>query len=239
MTPDNDPALLERACYANQLLLLARIHSLVEHHWRGLLNGITLNVALLELTLPGYDPAEAETRAQVTGALSALKQAVEGYSSKITSTLAATAPQLRSVEEPLDLGALLTEMAGLLALETRRSAGRIDLALPPERVLTEGRRGPIRQICLNLALDLLDHMPPQSTLKISLEPSAGWADILMASPVKLGAAEPCSPDLQSETAVLEALAAELDGELSHEQELEERRHRLRIPIHWDQELPSC
>lgn len=239
MKPDDDLAALEQACFANQLRLLARIHSLVEHHWRGLLNGITLNVALLELTLPAYETGDGETRAQVSGALAALKQAVEGYSAKITSTLAATAPQLLSEDEALDLGELLAEISNLLALETRRMGGRIALELPPERVLTEGRRGYIRQICLNLALDLLDHMPNQSTLRITVETSPGQADIIMASPAKLGSEERCSPDLPSESPVLQALAAQLGGELTHEQAPEERRHRLRIPIHWDQELPSC
>lgn len=240
MEPENDPAaLLEQAGFANQLRLLARVHSLVEHHWRGLLNSITLNVALLELTLPAYDPEDGETRAQVTGALSALKQVVDGYSAKITSTLAATAPQLTSESEPFDLGELLAEITELLALETRRTGGRIELELPPERILTEGRKGAIRQICLNLVLDLLDHMPNQSALRITVENTPGWADIVLASPAKLGLEAPCSPDLPSESPVLQALAAQMEGQLIHEQASEERRHRLRIPIIWDQELPSC
>lgn len=240
MESENDPAtLLEQACFANQLRLLARVHSLVEHHWRGLLNSITLNVALLELTLPSYDPEDDETRAQVTGALSALKQVVDGYSTKITHTLAATAPRLTSESEPFDLGELLAEITELLALETRRTGGSFELELPPERILTEGRKGHVRQICLNLLLDLLDHMPNQSALRISVETTPGWADIVMASPAKLELEAPCPPDLPSDSSVLRALATQLKGQLIHEQTQEERRHRLRIPIVWDQELPSC
>jgi signal transduction histidine kinase len=208
---DSSPSLLN-ARLANQLRLLTRVHPLMEHNLRGLLNGISLNVSLLELTLPAAQRGDATAQAQVKAALSGLRQEVDRSAAKLAGLVQATAPQMAAEPELFDLRGLLGEVTELLSLEVRRLGGRLSLELPAQPVLWEGRRDQVRQVLLNMAVDLLESIPKKETMTVTLKVQDARAEIAMVA-ARMAPEESCSPPSLCDWAVARELVAEVGGEL--------------------------
>lgn len=223
---------LTNALLANQLRLAVRLRPLVEHQLRGVLNSLSLNVSLLEATLPTAFHGSGEAREQAAAAVTALRQGLTRDATKITETLAATAPRLSRSSQLFDLAQLLRETTELLSLEARRTGCQIALELPAESVPIEGGQGAVQQVISNLVLGLLDRLPLQArpVLTLSLQVSSDWAEVVMTAPARPGRMAYPSSSALGEPALLRALSAEVGGELLHEPTPEGQRLRFRIPL---------
>src|SRR5262249_23925573 len=113
--PVDSPHDLENARLANQLRLLTRVHPLLEHNLRGLLNGISLNVSLPALPLPAAERGDATAQTQVKAALAGLRQEVDRSTARLAGLVQATAPQLTAVPELFDLRGLVGEVTETLS----------------------------------------------------------------------------------------------------------------------------
>ena len=202
----------EKARLANQLRLLTRVHPLMEHNLRGMLNGISLNVSLLELTLPAAERGDAAAQAQVKAALAGLRQEVDRSTAKLAGLVQATAPQMTAEPELFDLRGLLGEVTELLSLEVRRLGGRLSLELPAQPAFWEGRRDQVRQILLNMAIDLLESIPKKETMTVTLKVEDGRAEMAFAA-AQAAAEEACTRPSLCDWEVARELSSQLRGEL--------------------------
>lgn len=224
------PADREDVRLANQLRLLTRIHPLMEHNLRGLINGLSLNVSLLELALPAAERGDSVARSQVRAAVGALRQEIDRSTAKLAAMVKSTAPQLEGEPELLDLRTLLGEVAELLSLEVRRVGSRLSLELPAEAALWEGRRDRLRQVLLNLAVGLLEAMPRKETLSVALAVRGGRAEVAMAAPLATDGGYSADPPL-SDLNLARSLCGELGGEISaDETAASPRRWSLSLPL---------
>jgi len=215
---------LENARLANQLRLLTRVHPLMEHNLRGLLNGISLNVSLLEITLPAAERGDATAQAQVKAALTGLRQEVDRSTAKLAGLVLATAPQMTGEPELFDLRGLLGEVTELLSLEVRRLGGRLSLELPAQPALWEGRRDQARQVLLNMAIDLLESIPKKETMTVSLKVHDGRAEIAMAA--HAAAEESCARPSLCDWEVARELASEIRAELHRNDASPSQKERI-------------
>jgi hypothetical protein len=223
--PNHDNARL-----ANQLRLLTRVHPLMEHNLRGLLNGISLNVSLLELTLPAAERGDATAQVQAKAALTGLRQEVDRSTATLAGLVQATAPQITSEPEIFDLRGLLGEVTELLSLEVRRLGGRLSLELPAQPVLWEGRRDQVRQILFNMAIDLLESIPKKETMTVTLKIQDTRAEIAMLA-AQVAVEETGNRPSLSDWEVARALSSELEGELRFEDSSPSQKGRtLLLPL---------
>jgi two-component system cell cycle sensor histidine kinase/response regulator CckA len=152
-----------------QLLHAQKLESLgvlaggIAHDFNNLLTGV-LGHASLALAQLGQD--EAATRASVEQIRSIAVQAAE-----LCRQLLAYSGKGRFVIEPVDLGALVAEMTGMLEVAISRKA-RLELELGQGPLFVDGDRTQLQQVVMNLITNASEALESGSgTIRVRLRPT--------------------------------------------------------------------
>ncbi len=141
----------------------------IAHDFNNLLTVISGN---LELIARRTD--EERTRRQI-----ALAQQAADRAGKLTQQLLVFARSQRLSLQPVDLNALIRDMADLLA-RTIGSEVAVDIAVAPEPLWATTDANQFELAVLNLAINARDAMPDGGTLRIAVERGDGVARVSVA-----------------------------------------------------------
>ncbi|MBZ0111689.1 MAG: hypothetical protein K8J08_04440 [Thermoanaerobaculia bacterium] len=150
---------------AAQLRNLTRVYMGVAHDLRAPLNGIVLNLELLEHFLDraeaeGVDVQDPRRRFDLLGS------EMERLQRTLQLILSQTAP-LRDDVATFDLAEVLHDIADLLQPQARQQ--RIDFSVKgPVETWVEGQRDQVQQAILNIAINGLEAMPEGGSLSLNL-----------------------------------------------------------------------
>ncbi|HEY1188269.1 MAG TPA: ATP-binding protein [Gemmata sp.] len=156
--------------HAQKMEAIGRLAGGVAHDFNNLLTIVTGSVHLIRALPPG-DP-------KIGGYVDEIQAAVD-RATGLTRQLLAFSRKQPSRPEVLDLNAVVSELAGLLArLIGNRVAVRTELAPAPVQVRAD--RGHLEQVLMNLAVNARDAMPEGGTLRITTSASDQLARLTVA-----------------------------------------------------------
>lgn len=161
---DLDPvrAVQSLVAYSQKLAALGRLTSGVAHEVKNPLNAMRIHLELLKTRLTGARPEVLENLEVIAQEIQRLDRVVQGF-------LKFVRPQeLRLV--PVDLNALLTEVARLSAPEAEQAGCRIALDLTPSLPSVMGDAGLLQQACANLVTNAVQAMPRGGTVTLATRP---------------------------------------------------------------------
>jgi signal transduction histidine kinase len=150
---DLDPvrAVQSLVTYSQKLAALGRLTSGVAHEVKNPLNAMRIHLELLKARLGGTNPAARANVDVIDHEIQRLDRVVQGF-------LKFVRPEELSLA-PVDVGALLTEVAGLMTPEAARTGARIALDVAPELPPVSGDVGLLQQACTNLVTNAIQAMP--------------------------------------------------------------------------------
>jgi len=144
---------------------LGRLTSGVAHEVKNPLNAMTIHLELLRGHLPP-DSAEARESFEVIGAeIRRLDRVVQGF-------LRFVRPQEIRLR-PVDVAALLADVAGLVEAEAAQAGARLEVAVAPETAPIMGDADLLRQALLNLAQNAIHAMPEGGAVTLRAGPETG------------------------------------------------------------------
>jgi signal transduction histidine kinase/HAMP domain-containing protein len=158
---DLDPvrAVQSLVTYSQKLAALGRLTSGVAHEVKNPLNAMRIHLELLKTRLAGDRPEVVENLDVIAQEIQRLDRVVQGF-------LKFVRPQeLRLV--PVDLNALLTEVALLSAPEAAQNGNQIALDLAPHLPPTMGDAALLEQACTNLVTNAIQAMPQGGTVTLA------------------------------------------------------------------------
>ena len=152
---------------AAQLRSLNRLYRGVAHDLRAPLNAMVLNLELLRRSLdPAAPPREGIGERQQRW-VSIIEPELQRLRRALDILLAQTAPPSEAPER-FDLRGVLEEIAELLYPQARHQKVELVSELPEQSVGVVAHRDQIKQAVLNLAINGLEAMPEEGTLRLSL-----------------------------------------------------------------------
>jgi signal transduction histidine kinase len=169
--PDSDPV------RAQQLRDLLRFRSGLGHELRSGLNSIALNAALLAYQVGQLRPEDAEAGLRET--VGDLHQGVVDLTRRIETVIQIALPA-EGGEGPVDLTALLRDLAVPVTFEARLLAVRCETDLPSDPCWIDGRRSLLQAAILGLAARALHLAVPEGALRLVLRVDPESAAIELA-----------------------------------------------------------
>lgn len=150
--------------HQRQLALLGTVASGLAHEIRNPLNGIGLNLHLLEESLAG---ADERLKAMSGRFLGRIRPAVSHLERVVNEFLEFARPS-RMQPGPVDLGALVREVVEFLEPEAKERGVAISAPAPERAVVVAGDRERLRQVLLNLARNAFQAMERGGNLRLEL-----------------------------------------------------------------------
>jgi len=150
---DLDPvrAVQSLVTYSQKLAALGRLTSGVAHEVKNPLNAMRIHLELLKARLGGTNPAARENLDVIAHEIQRLDRVVQGF-------LKFVRPEELNLA-PVDMGALLSEVARLMTPEAERAGTRIAVDVAPELPPVAGDAGLLQQACTNLVTNAIQSMP--------------------------------------------------------------------------------
>ena len=150
---DLDPvrAVQSLVTYSQKLAALGRLTSGVAHEVKNPLNAMRIHLELLKARLGGTNPAARDNLDVIAQEIQRLDRVVHGF-------LKFVRPEELNLA-PVDVGALLAEVARLMTPEAARAGSRIALDVAPELPPVPGDVGLLQQACTNLVTNAIQAMP--------------------------------------------------------------------------------
>ena len=150
---DLDPvrAVQSLVTYSQKLAALGRLTSGVAHEVKNPLNAMRIHLELLKARLGGTNPAARENLDVIAHEIQRLDRVVQGF-------LKFVRPEELNLA-PVDVGALLSEVARLMTPEAERAGTRIAVDVAPELPPVSGDAGLLQQACTNLVTNAIQSMP--------------------------------------------------------------------------------
>ncbi len=150
---DLDPvrAVQSLVTYSQKLAALGRLTSGVAHEVKNPLNAMRIHLELLKARLGGTNPAARDNLDVIAHEIQRLDRVVHGF-------LKFVRPEELNLA-PVDVGALLAEVARLMTPEAARAGSRIALDVAPELPPVPGDVGLLQQACTNLVTNAIQAMP--------------------------------------------------------------------------------
>ena len=150
---DLDPvrAVQSLVTYSQKLAALGRLTSGVAHEVKNPLNAMRIHLELLKARLGGTNPAARENLDVIAHEIQRLDRVVQGF-------LKFVRPEELNLA-PVDVGALLADVARLMTPEAERAGTRIAVDVAPELPPVAGDAGLLQQACTNLVTNAIQSMP--------------------------------------------------------------------------------
>jgi signal transduction histidine kinase len=150
---DLDPvrAVQSLVTYSQKLAALGRLTSGVAHEVKNPLNAMRIHLELLKARLGGTNPAARENLDVIAHEIQRLDRVVQGF-------LKFVRPEELNLA-PVDVSALLSEVARLMTPEAERARTRIAVDVAPELPPVSGDAGLLQQACTNLVTNAIQSMP--------------------------------------------------------------------------------
>ena len=157
---DLDPvrAVQSLVTYSQKLAALGRLTSGVAHEVKNPLNAMRIHLELLKARLGGTNPAARENLDVIAHEIQRLDRVVQGF-------LKFVRPEELNLA-PVDVGALLSEVARLMTPEAERAGTRIAVDVAPELPPVAGDAGLLQQACTNLVTNAIQSMPDGGAVTI-------------------------------------------------------------------------
>ena len=158
---DLDPvrAVQSLVTYSQKLAALGRLTSGVAHEVKNPLNAMRIHLELLKARLGGTNPAARDNLDVIAHEIQRLDRVVHGF-------LKFVRPEELNLA-PVDVGALLAEVARLMTPEAARAGSRIALDVAPELPPVSGDAGLLQQACTNLVTNAIQAMPAGGTVTLA------------------------------------------------------------------------
>jgi signal transduction histidine kinase len=147
--------------YSAKLAALGRLTSGAAHEVKNPLNAMTIHLELLRERLGGASDEVHHSLEVIKGEIGRLDRLVQGF-------LRFVRPQ-EFDPKPLDLNALLQEVAALLEAEWGGRNVRFALAPAPDLSAVAGDQELLRQALLNVVLNACQAMPDGGTVRLATE----------------------------------------------------------------------
>jgi signal transduction histidine kinase len=150
---DLDPvrAVQSLVTYSQKLAALGRLTSGVTHEVKNPLNAMRIHLELLKARLGNTNPAARENVDVIAHEIQRLDRVVQGF-------LKFVRPEELNLA-PVDVGALLAEVARLMTPEAARAGTRIALDMAPDLPPVSADAGLLQQACTNLVTNAIQAMP--------------------------------------------------------------------------------
>jgi signal transduction histidine kinase len=150
---DLDPvrAVQSLVTYSQKLAALGRLTSGVTHEVKNPLNAMRIHLELLKVRLGSTNPAARENVDVIAHEIQRLDRVVQGF-------LKFVRPEEVNLA-PVDVGALLAEVARLMTPDAARTGTRIALDVAPDLPTVSGDAGLLQQACTNLVTNAIQAMP--------------------------------------------------------------------------------
>jgi len=150
---DLDPvrAVQSLVTYSQKLAALGRLTSGVTHEVKNPLNAMRIHLELLKARLGSTNPAARENVDVIAHEIQRLDRVVQGF-------LKFVRPEEVNLA-PVDVGALLAEVARLMTPDAARTGTRIALDVAPDLPTVSGDAGLLQQACTNLVTNAIQAMP--------------------------------------------------------------------------------
>jgi len=150
---DLDPvrAVQSLVTYSQKLAALGRLTSGVTHEVKNPLNAMRIHLELLKARLGNTNPAARENVDVIAHEIQRLDRVVQGF-------LKFVRPEEVNLA-PVDVGALLAEVARLMTPDAARTGTRIALDVTPDLPTVSGDAGLLQQACTNLVTNAIQAMP--------------------------------------------------------------------------------
>ena len=150
---DLDPvrAVQSLVTYSQKLAALGRLTSGVAHEVKNPLNAMRIHLELLKARLGGTNPAARDNLDVIAHEIQRLDRVVQGF-------LKFVRPEELNLA-PVDVGALLSDVARLMMPEAERVGTRIEVNVAPELPPVSGDAGLLQQACTNLVTNAIQAMP--------------------------------------------------------------------------------
>ncbi len=158
---DLDPvrAVQSLVTYSQKLSALGRLTSGVAHEVKNPLNAMRIHLELLKTRLAGGHPEVAENVEVIALEIQRLDRVVQDF-------LRFVRPQELRLA-PVDLNALLGDVARLMAPAAEQGGARIVLDLAPRLMPTTGDAELLQQACANLVSNAVQAMPAGGTVTLA------------------------------------------------------------------------
>ena len=158
---DLDPvrAVQSLVTYSQKLAALGRLTSGVAHEVKNPLNAMRIHLEILKTRLEGRQPEVRENVEVIAQEIQRLDRVVQGF-------LKFVRPQELRLK-PVDVNALLQEVAQLMAPEAAQAGARMALDLTPDLPLVAGDAELLQQACTNLVTNAIQAMPKGGTVALA------------------------------------------------------------------------
>ena len=145
--------------YSQKLAALGRLTSGVAHEVKNPLNAMRIHLELLKARLGGGQPAVRENLDVIAQEIVRLDRVVQGFLKFVRPE------ELRL--GPVDVKALLAEVARLMAPEAGRAGARVVQDVAPDLPPVAGDTELLRQACTNLVTNAIQAMPNGGTVTLA------------------------------------------------------------------------
>jgi len=145
--------------YSQKLAALGRLTSGVAHEVKNPLNAMRIHLEILKTRLEGRQPEVRENVEVIAQEIQRLDRVVQGF-------LKFVRPQELRLK-PVDVNALLQEVAQLMAPEAAQAGARMALDLTPDLPLVAGDAELLQQACTNLVTNAIQAMPKGGTVALA------------------------------------------------------------------------